>query len=307
MNMARLAILIAVALASAACARPGVAAEPERDMFQDNSARAVASAACAGDVETLRELIAAGADFDAAGRFSVTPLIWALTCDGLNFNDMRANEAVRRGPTAVRPIPALRQFAALEVLLAAGADPNALIDGDFGPVYPGADAYWIDRYTPMLIAAEFHEPDVLALLLAHGGDPNAVHGDGDTTALRLAYERGEWLDLGPQLAPFDDRQWGNMFMLLDAGARLELAPGNQLNIVEQASARRVPIAAQLLSRYEYTGGFDGIVYNLYNGIEMGFPGEQERLELLAWLRDERGIDTQAIRARYWPPATQPGL
>jgi hypothetical protein len=302
MNMTRLALIIVFALASAACAGPGIAAEPEPDIFQDEPARAVAAAACEGDVETLQGLIAAGADVNAAGRHGVTPLIWALTCDGLQFNDIIANEAVRRHPAAVRPIPALRPLAALEVLLDAGADPNAMIDGDFGPVYPGADAFWIDRYTPMLIAAEFHEPEVLALLLAHGGDPNAVHGDGDTSALRLAYSRGEWLDLGPQLAPFDDRQWRNMFTLLDAGARLELASGNQSNIVEQASAHRVAIASILLREYEYHGGFDVIVYNLLNGLDMGFPGEQDRRDLLAWLRDERGIDIEAVRARYRAPA-----
>ncbi|WBQ09687.1 hypothetical protein L2D01_12420 [Hyphomonadaceae bacterium ML37] len=306
MELGRLAIIIVCALAIAGCSKPAHSAEHARDIFQSESARAVAAAACNGEVEALQDLIAGGADVNAAGRHGVTPLIWALTCHGLQFNDMIANEAVSRGPGAVRPIPALRQLAALEVLLAAGADPNAMIDGDFGPVYPGADAYWIDRYTPMLIAAEFHEPGVLALLLAHGGDPNAVHGGVGASALRLAYERGQWLDLGPQLAPFDDRQWRNMFMLLDAGARLELASGNQSNIVEQASAHRVPIAVQLLRRYEYTGDFDAIVYNLLNGIEMGFPGEQERLDLLAWLRDERGIDIEAIRARYWPPAPQRG-
>lgn len=306
MKLCRLAFVLACVLASAACTQRGASVDSEADIFQTEPARAVAAAACDGDVDTLADRIAAGADVNAPGRHGVTPLIWALTCDGLQFNDIIANEAVRRGPGAVRPVPALRQLAALEVLLDAGADPNAMIDGDFGPVYPGADAYWIDRYTPMLIAAEFHEPDVLALLLAHGGDPNAVHGDGDTTALLLAYQRGSWLDLSPQLAPFDDRQWRNLFMLLDAGARLERAAGNQSNIVEQASAHRVAIASRLLREYEYHGDFDGIVYNLYNGIDMGFPGEQERLDLLAWLRDERGIDIEAVRARYGPPAPQPG-
>jgi len=305
-ELSRLAIIIVCALAIAGCSKPAHSAEHARDIFQSESARAVAAAACNGDVETLQGLIAGGADVNAAGRHGVTPLIWALTCHGLQFNDMIANEAVSRGPGAVRPIPAPRQLAALEVLLAAGADPNAMIDGDFGPVYPGASAYWIDRYTPMLIAAEFHEPGVLALLLAHGGDPNAVHGGGGATALMLAYERGQWLDLGPQLAPFDDRQWRNMFMLLDAGARLELAPDNQSDIVVLASAHRVAIASRLLREYDYAGDFDAIVYNLLNGIEMGFPGEQERLDLLAWLRDERGIDIEAIRARYWPPAPQRG-
>lgn len=299
MDLSRLAIIIVCILAIAGCNKPAHSAEHARDIFPTESARAVAEAACRGEVATLQELIAGGADFDAPGRHGVTPLIWALTCHGLRFNDMIANEAVRRGPAAVRPVPALRQLAAVEVLLAAGADPNAMIDGDFGPVYPGASAYWIDRYTPMLIAAEFHEPEVLALLLAHGGDPNAVHGDGDTSALRLAYSRGEWLDLSPQLAPFDRRQWRNMFMLLDAGARLELAPENQSDIVVLASRHRISIASRLIREYDYAGDLEGVVYNLLNGLDMGFPGEQERRDLLAWLRDERGIDIEAVRARYW--------
>ena len=286
-------------LISAGCAQSAGPADDVRDVFPDETSRAVAIAACNNDVAALQDMIAGGADIDAAGRHGVTPLIWALTCHGLQFNDMIANEAVRRGPGTVRPIPALRQLAAVEVLLAAGADPNAMIDGEFGPVYPGGTAHWIDRYTPMLIAAEFHEPEVLALLLAHGGDPNAMRGGGGATALMLAYDRGEWLDLSPQLAPYDNRQWRNMFMLLDAGARIDLAPENQLDIVVQASRHRVSIASRLLREYDYSGDINGIVYYLLNGLDMDFPGREERLELLAWLRDERGVDVEAVRAWYW--------
>lgn len=291
-------------LASAGCENSSLPASDTPQVFEGESDTRVATAVCNGDVETVEELITEAKEIDAVGEFGVTPLIWALTCHGLEFNDMKADEFIRTGraPAIGKPDP--RYMASIEALLKAGANPNAMIDGDFGPAYPGAYRSWIDGYSPVLIAAEFHEPDVLALLLEYGGDPNAMHGEGETSALLLAFSRGRWLDLGPQMVPFDERHWRNMFLLLDAGARLELAPEDQLNVVEMASLNRVGMAAQLLKTYPYTGDFEIIVSNLYSALEMDYPGQQERRELLTYLRDKRGIDTDEIWARY---LTTPGI
>lgn len=288
-------------LCAAACGTPPVSTGmTSTEVFADPAHRALADAACAGDTEALAVKLTSGADVNAVGRYGVTPLIWALACRGLVFNDIRANAVVARGVGTQAEAPDPPDLSALETLFKAGADPNAMIDGNFGPVYPGADAYWIDGYTPVLIAAEFHGPAILALLLEYGGDPDAMDRDGEKTALILAYERGDWLDLGPQRAPYDGRQWQNLFMLLEAGALLERAPENQSNVVERASAHRIRLAARLLKEHEYTGGFETIVYRLYNGLDMGFLGEADRLALLGYLRDVRGVDIEAVRARYWP-------
>ncbi len=292
-----LAFLAACIVLQPACSEAPASDTTVAEVFPDENARQLAAAACDGDTARVRSLLASGTAADAGGRFAVTPLIWALTCRGLEFNEMVFNRAT--GARPIEPNPVDRDhLAAIAALLEAGADPNRMIDGDFGPVYPGATAYWIDRYSPVLIAAEFHEADVLRLLLAHGGDPRAVSGDEVTSALILAYERGAWLDPGPQVAPDRARPWANLHLLLQSGANLHDTVGNHGNVVEMASMHRPALALTLLQTYPYEGEYEGIAYYQLNALEMGFPGTAERHALLDFLRDAKGVDLEAVRKRY---------
>lgn len=223
---ALLTLTAALALAPAYSA----VSEPWRnaaEVFAEEPVQRLAEAACAGDAAQVRQHLANGVAVDAAGQAGVTPLIWTLTCRGLEFNDMRADRAVSGGQMLAAVPVDPDYLAAIAALLEAGADPNRAIDGDFGPIYPGASATWLDGRSALLIAAEFHEADVLALLLAHGGDPHAAAPDDQKWALSLAYDRGNWLDLGPQLTPDRAWPWANLHLLLQAGAKLEQAQGNQ--------------------------------------------------------------------------------
>lgn len=298
MRTLALSLLAAHLLTSPAFAEPMDAGTRAETVFSAPAARHLAEAACAGDLARVDALLAEGADPNAAGRFGVTPLIWALTCKGLVFNDVRANRAVATGRVLSREEPPPQYLASLEALLRAGADPNAIIEGDFGPIYPGASAYWIDQRTPVLIASEFHEAPVLRLLLAHGGAPDAVDGDASTWALSLAFERGRWLDLGPLLTPDRAWPWDNLHLLLQSGARLDQVVEGRYNVVEAASMNDPSLVLHLLQTYDYTGDYDIIAYFAMEGIAMGFPGKEERLALLGFLRDERGVDLDAIKARY---------
>jgi ankyrin repeat protein len=298
MRIPALALLAACIVALPACSDVQTRDPTVADVLPDEDARRLAAAACDGDRERVRSLLAGGTAVDATGRFGVTPLIWALTCRGLEFNDIIANRAVRTGVPII-PNPVDRDhLSAIAELLEAGADPNRMIDGAFGPVYPGATAHWIDRYSPVLIAAEFHEADVLRLLLAHGGDPQAVSGDEDTSTLILAYSRGEWLDLGPQMSPDRARPWANLHLLLQSGAKLHQTVGNRYNVVETASMHRPTLALELLQTYPYEGEYDTIAYHQLNALEMDFPGAAARHALLHFLRDAKGVDLEAVRKRY---------
>lgn len=298
MRRLALTLLVAQVLTSLAFAEPVHAGSTAEAVFSAPAARHLADAACAGDEARVSSLLAEGVDANSTGRFGVTPLIWALTCKGLTFNDIRADRAAMTGVVLSREGPASQYLAALEALLRAGADPNAMIEGDFGPIYPGASAYWIDRHTPVPIASEFHEMEVLRLLLAHGGTPGAVDGAASTWALRLAFERGSWLDLGPQLTPDRAWPWDNLHLLLQSGARLDQVVANQYNIVEAASMYDASLALRLLQTYEYAGDYEIIAYHAMERIAMGFPRKEERQALLDFLRFERGVDLDAIKARY---------
>lgn len=264
------------------------------DIFQDEGLQALAQAACEGDVGEIEKFIADGVDVNARGRYDVTPIIWALTCENLEFPEHIRNEFILNGlegqPDAVNP----RRLAALEFLLSAGADPNQHINGDFGPVYPGASSYWIDGYTPVLIAAEFKDSAILELLLNYGGDPNARDRDQDHSALIRAFQRGNWLDLGDETPPFDSRQWANFYALLDAGARLDLKVSPGGDVIFPAALHRPGIALDVLQRYNYEGDLDLIARLMLSRLELGLSGEDQRRALLEHLETERGVDIDLI-------------
>lgn len=302
--------LFAVAVAMALAPACSAAKEPWRnaaEVIAQEPVQSLAEAACAGDAARVREHLAKGVAVDAAGKAGVTPLIWTLACRGLEFNDIRANRAVAGGTMLAGEPVDPDYLAAIAALLEAGADPNRRIDGDFGPIYPGASAYWLDGRSAVLIASEFHEADVLALLLAHGGDPHAAAPEDQDWALSLAYDRGRWLDLGPQLTPDRAWAWANLHLLLQAGAKLEQAEGNQYNIAEQAAMGRPRLALQLLEAYPYEGEYETFAYHALNRIEQGFPGPEDSRALLAFLEGAKGVDLDAVRQKYRmaPYNTQP--
>lgn len=276
--------------------------------FAANGTQTIAQAACEGDAETLKSVIDRyPSAITDKNRNNVTPLIWALTCHGLEFPDLVADRHLNSPPARATRDTAIPNLNAIELLLRSGAEPNLLIIGDFGPTYPGEAKSWIDGYSPVLIAAEFHQPAVLRLLLQYGGDPNAKSRDIEHTALSLAFSRARWLDLGPQMSPFDDRQWDNYFLLLDAGANPSETLGNGYNVVEMASLTRPEIALRTLKNFPFDGKLNTITYHTIDAIERGFPNANVRRELLDFLSEEKGVDVEAAIVAYRsysPPADE---
>lgn len=145
----------------------------------------VAAAAEAGDLDVVKELLAGGADVNAAQGDGMTALHWAALHDDaemislLVYAGAHTGAATRLG--AYTPLlVAARQgsAAAVEALLAAGADPlRATANGA----------------TPLMLAAASGSAAAVQALLAAGSDPDAVDDAHGQTALMFAaaYDRVE--------------------------------------------------------------------------------------------------------------------
>ena len=168
-------------------------------------------AALGGDPDTVRVLTAAGADVNETAADGTTPLIvtlqrgieeglWRLP-GGRNQQvaawllaqgaDPHAADA---GYTALHVASATGQRAAVEALLAHGADPNdtrlrmpqrfinALIPGD-----PYLTTGWVSQVgaTPFMLAAKSVDAPMMRLLVKHGADP-LLTAQGGANALMLA-------------------------------------------------------------------------------------------------------------------------
>jgi len=123
------------------------------DYFDDAHVIALCHAIEKNDIAEIDRLVAAGANVNAQGKGKMTPLLWA-------FPDNKLDRFKR--------------------LLEHGADPNVLIESDFGTrdaMMPGV------AVTHMAIMTSF--PGYFDAVFAHGGDPNLEQrtrtlGRGDT-------------------------------------------------------------------------------------------------------------------------------
>ncbi|MBI4622746.1 MAG: ankyrin repeat domain-containing protein, partial [Verrucomicrobia bacterium] len=148
------------------------------------------------DLQMARALIGAGANFAAANRYGVTPLLEASRAGNTPMiaELLKAGAGVRRsvhpeGETPLMAASRTGKLAAVEMLIEAGSDPNA------------ADDY--QKQTALMRAAEDGHVDVVNALLAAGADPNAKahvsplterkhadHATGGFTATMFAVRNG---------------------------------------------------------------------------------------------------------------------
>ena len=138
------------------------------------------SAAEAGDVAAVRELLAGGVDVDAASVDGATALHWAAHRDlpGLvrlliDFGaDVSATNRYGVQPIALAATNG--SAVVLDQLLTAGADPNASM--------PGGE-------TALMTAARAGPPDAVRVLLRAGANPNARDDLSGQTAVMWAAAR----------------------------------------------------------------------------------------------------------------------
>jgi len=126
-----------------------VSGKSTRDVFQDPQSRALAEAACHGDLPKLDALVKHGANVNATGYRDVSVLAWTMIC---------------------------KNYEGAERLLELGANPNFMMKGT------GDDS-------PMWLAAGSSDPHWLPMMLAHGGDPNIRSGYRTALMIAIEQDR----------------------------------------------------------------------------------------------------------------------
>ena len=131
-----------------------------------------------------------------------------------------------RGYQGVTPLiwaQSCQNLTGMEALLDAGADPNLMTEGR-------------GSFSAVTVAAEM-ETGVLRLLLDHGGDANAAYGEGPSTALTKAFERG-----------VHEQQWENFYALLEEGSDINRVHGGSTIAEFAAALNQYDKVAELLER-----------------------------------------------------------
>jgi uncharacterized protein len=141
--------------------------------------RALLEAARDGDVETVRGLIAAGVDVNAAAGDGMTALHWAAERRDVELAELlihagaRVDAAVRIGAyTPLHLASRAGSGAVVQLLLEAGSDPGAVTTNS--------------GTTPLHLAAAAGNPTAVAALLDHGAEVDAREGAWDQTPLVFA-------------------------------------------------------------------------------------------------------------------------
>lgn len=150
----------------------------------------------------------------------------------------------------------------MRALLRAGANPNG--------VTPGLH--------PVIVAIDWNNPEMLRLLLEHGGDPNATWDNTPWTALRLAFS-----------GALDDQDWTNYDLLLASGADIRRRYAGRTIAEFAAALNRWDKVAELLDR-----GYDRDLVQLGAYAEGADPAlmSEEQLRWMAIVRstlEDRGV------------------
>jgi len=148
----------------------------------------------AGDLASLKLLVAAGADVNDADAWGVSATVLAAHSDFPELVEFLLDKGAdpnmaAAGFTALDDAIMHRDEKMVAALLDHGADPNAPLrtwtptrrsshDFNFAPALVGATPFWL--------AARFTEPAVMRLLVKHGADPLFVL-HSDYTAERLQH------------------------------------------------------------------------------------------------------------------------
>ncbi len=156
-------------LSDVLAALPDAATLGQGDHDTDPAAAALAEAATVGDVATLQRMAADTTDID---RPAPTPVPGLEALAGLGMTYPGAAPQLPMSPLLAAVTH--RQVDAVAVLLEVGADPDG-----FNEFYG----------TPVFAACGAGYPDILKVLLEHGGNPNARDARGQTPLQALEQGR----------------------------------------------------------------------------------------------------------------------
>lgn len=161
--------------------------EPRSGLHDVN--KPLAYAAAYGNLEIVKMLVEAGADLNGQVAYGDVPLIKADEHD----NDDIIEYLIKKGADVnfpnyygVTPFFGLCAYGNLELVKLAlehGADINSSYDSQM------SDHFGIDNFSPFQAAVNYNQPEVVAFLLSHGGDPRAKDFKG-RTPIELAESKG---------------------------------------------------------------------------------------------------------------------
>ncbi|HVX63446.1 MAG TPA: ankyrin repeat domain-containing protein [Pirellulales bacterium] len=193
---------------------------------KNRGAKALCEAALRGDLEAVRDRLAAGADIDAQYRNGSTALTLAAALDNYEMAaylleaGANAGLATHEGMTAIH---CTRNPLIIAALLNHGADPNA--EENYG------------RRPLHFACGRRHDQRQAQALISAGADVNAPDESGETP-----------LHLGAQFAPAPV-----VMLLIDAGADLQARTKEGATPLTFASDRRDPEAAAVVAALRNAG------------------------------------------------------
>jgi len=151
--------------------------------FTNKQVLSLILAAEKGNVETIKELVAAGVNINTIGEGGITPLTWAILSNnyngisGLLNNGADPNLSSARYGSVVALAAGGEDIEILEALLKHGGDP---------------DSFNYRGRTPLLTSIGQHRWNNMRLLLKYGGDINKLDIHQNFTPLILAASHGQY-------------------------------------------------------------------------------------------------------------------
>ena len=140
-------------------------------------------AARAGNLESARHLVAAGADVNGINAFGTSSLILAVHSDNTELvrfllSSGAAVDDDRSGHTALHAAVLRGNLSAVNTLVDAGADLESLVQKPTPVRRQSTDYNFHDALigsTPLWLAARFAEPDIMRALIDAGADTGATN------------------------------------------------------------------------------------------------------------------------------------